>query len=137
MKSIKLLIIALIIILPGFLFANTGSFNWDPIIGLLGLIVAPFLAKLTAKLFKKLNIDVDTVALEAAFAEAWKLISQVEKLYKEGKIEPEERLPYVVDKIRKVLPQKTISITEKRFGSVDNFVEAAFQKSSVANKGGK
>lgn len=137
MKRI-LFTILFVVLIASSLFGATGKgINWDPLIGLAGIILAPLFGSLVGKLFKKLNIDIDSTILEAAFAEAWKLIVQAEAKAKTGELTLEGRNTYVVDHVYAKLPAKTLKVVEKRFGSIENFVEAAFQTSALARKTSK
>lgn len=138
MKRI-ILIIMLIVLAISCLQAVDGSdgFNWKPLILLAGTILTPILAQLTGKLFKKLNIDIDTTTLEAAFSQAWSLIAEAEMKFKKGLIQEDERKKYVIDRTYSQLSKKVQKVVEKRFGSVANFVEAAFQSSAISRKTSK
>ena len=127
-RIILLILLMLILILP--LVASSGKFDWNPIIGIAGLIIVPVVTKLTSKLFKKLNIDLDDSILEAAFAEAWKLIRIAEKQFPHTP----SRAPYVKEHLDLILPAKTKEAAIRRYGSLDNFVQAAFESSNVSLK---
>lgn len=128
-----LILVVLIACLPFLMAADSAKANvWGNVLLIFSPLLAVVASKLTAKLFKKLDIDVEDSILEGIFAQLFRLIAGVEK--KMSNMSGEERFAAVVSQAHAKLSKKNIALLTKRFGSVENAVQAAFEQSSVALK---
>jgi hypothetical protein len=122
----------LVCILP-LMAADAAKSNvWGNVLLIFSPLLVAVVSKLTAKVFKKLDIDIEDSVLEGIFAELFRLIASAEK--KKASLSAEERFRQVVDTAYAKLSKKNIVLLEKRFGSVENAVQAAFEQSSVSRK---
>lgn len=125
-----ILIMLSVVLLSG---SEAGKSNiWGNMLLLFSPLLVAVVSKLTSKLFKKLDIDIQDSVLQGIFAELFRLIASAEK--KKGTLSAEQRFQHVVDAAYSKLGKKNISLLKARFGSVENAVQAAFEQSSIALK---
>lgn len=136
MNKINILIIVLILMALPLMAAETGKSNtWGNVLLIFSPLLVAVVSKLTAKLFKKLDIDIQDSVLDGIFAELFRYIASAEK--KKASLSAAERFRQVVDTAYAKLSKKNIGLLEQRFGSVENAVQAAFEQSSVSRKSSK
>lgn len=132
LSKVMIMLIMLVCILP-LMAADAAKSNvWGNVLLIFSPLLVAVVSKLTAKVFKKLDIDIEDSVLEGIFAELFRLIASAEK--KKASLSAEERFRQVVDTAYAKLSKKNIVLLEKRFGSVENAVQAAFEQSSVSRK---
>ena len=133
-KQLRYMLIVVIMLAAVLLCAaEAGKSNiWGNMLLLISPVLAAVVGKLTSKLFKKLDIDIQDSVLEGVFAELFRLIASAET--KKTSLSGEERFKMVVDNAYAKLSKKSIGLLEKRFGSVENAVQVAFEQSYVSRK---
>lgn len=127
-----LLVLIMIALVAPLMASNAEKSSLPSLLLIFSPLLVAVATNLTNKLFKKLNIDIEDSILDGIFAELFRLIAGAEA--KKGSLSAEERFTWVVDNAYSRLPKARIKLLEKRFGSVENAVQAAFEQSSVSRK---
>lgn len=119
----------LLIVLPLMAdMANQKPAYWDIITPLVLLIATP----LIVRLFKKIGIDIAQDQLDPILIKIMEIIAQVEE--HSGSDGGERKKLVAVTRVKKVLSGREIQLLERRYGSLETAVQAAFEMSSTALK---
>lgn len=133
MRKIQLLVLMLLMILPMLLW---GAENGVVVPGQIWILLAPIIATIVTsygvRLFKWLGIPIEDSLLYPVLMKIIEIIAGVEA----GKTgEPgADKKRSVVDLAKAKLKPSEIKLLNRRFGSIETAVQAAFEMSSTAKK---
>jgi hypothetical protein len=132
MKKLKLLVLMLVLVLPMLATEAAGIKEPNQIWILLAPIIATIITSYGVRLFKWLGIPIEDQLLYPIMVKLIEIIAGVEAA-KAG--EPgADKKSSVVDLAKAKLKPKEIKLLNRRFGSIDTAVQAAFEMSSTAKK---
>lgn len=96
------------------------------------LVLAPLImaviSPLIIRIFRKMGIEIEDSLIDPVLMKLIELIAKVEPDGGSG----EEKKMQVVNLARRSLAKKDIKILEKRYGSLETAVQAAYENSSIA-----
>lgn len=129
-NSMGLMLLALLLAaMP--LYGASGSGTGNAILVAVAPLIVAVVAPLIARLFRKLGLDITDGLIEPILMRIIEIIVNVEK--KAG-LDGEQKKMQVMQIARGTLAAEDIRLLEKKYGSLETAVQAAFERSSTARK---
>jgi hypothetical protein len=113
------------------LYGASGSETGNAILMALAPLIVAVVAPLIARLFRKLGLDITDGLIEPILMRIIEIITSVEK---EAGLDGAQKKMQVIQIARGTLAAEDIRLLEKKYGSLETAVQAAFERSSVARK---
>jgi len=113
------------------LYGASGSETGNAILMALAPLIVAVVAPLIARLFRKLGLDITDGLIEPILMRIIEIITSVEK---EAGLDGAQKKMQVIQIARGTLAAEDIRLLEKKYGSLETAVQAAFERSSVAGK---
>lgn len=133
-RIIFMLILAILIILPVALMGIDGDVKPpNQIWILLAPLIATIVTSYGVRLFKWLGIPIEDHLLYPIMMKLIEIIAGSESLGGSGN----DKKTRVVNAVMQQLKPRELKLLNRRFGSIETAVQAAFEMSSTAKKGGK